>query len=260
MALLLLLLLLPLSCCNVTPDPPLIGTHTTPLALWTLIDDTGASVGDATVPGDLVSDLVRMGVLARDPLHDEDWLAAAATWWERTWTYETRVAVDADARALLVLDGVKMGAYVYVDGVRVGSVANQFVRSTFPLAPGVTHSVWVVFPAKRNNTTGIRTDRFAICSGGWDWAPVQTQFDESGRRLGTRGLWKHAYVVQTTSLFVTAVAPVVYAAGAPGQFLVNVTVFVDAPQAGLVDVSTQWGQSVRGPPPLNTLFPIFISL
>jgi hypothetical protein len=37
---------------------------------------------------------------------------------------------------LLVLDGVKMGARVLVNGIPLGNVSNQFVRYVFPLPPG----------------------------------------------------------------------------------------------------------------------------
>jgi hypothetical protein len=80
---------------------------------------------------------------------------------------------------------------------------------------------------------------------GWDWAPAQTIFDTKGRRLGTRGIWKHVYLVAYTddSPLITAVVPVVYHVKDALTFLVNVTVHYQLQSTKDVDmtVEMEWG-------------------
>jgi beta-mannosidase len=132
----------------------------------------------ATVPGDVLSDLHHAGKIG-DPLYelnfkDKDQQAL----WMEDWIYSRTFTLlehggsgaDAAAGAMLVFDSIKMGARVYVDGILLGTVKDQFLRYTFPLAgklgAGAQHNVSVVFDHSID-TQG----RFMACSGGWDWAP-----------------------------------------------------------------------------------------
>ena len=100
---------------------------------------------NATVPGDLVTDLQRAGVIA-DPLRDANF--KNTTWWNgRRWTYTKTFtwpasgdAAEADAaQALLVFEGVKMGAAVSLNGHALtepiegpaGNITDQFLRYTY---------------------------------------------------------------------------------------------------------------------------------
>ena len=101
----------------------------------------------ALVPGDLLTDLQAAGQIG-DPLYEKNFLNASL-WSAHTWTY--RVAFTPDAavaaaggRVLLVFDGIKMGAGISLDGVVLGTAADQFLRYTFDvtalLTPGNTRA------------------------------------------------------------------------------------------------------------------------
>ena len=105
----------------------------------------------ALVPGDLLTDLQAARQIG-DPLYEKNFLNASL-WSAHTWTY--RVAFTPDAavaavatavggRVLLVFDGVKMGAGISLDGVALGTAADQFLRYTFDvtalLTPGNTRT------------------------------------------------------------------------------------------------------------------------
>jgi hypothetical protein len=132
----------------------------------------------ATVPGDVISDLQRAGVIG-DPNFELNWLTESPAWW-RPFTLSNSfdvaaAAVDAveagASQMLLVFDGVKMAATVSVNGAVVGHATNQFLRYSFPLAPGMlragANTISVAFDPADQTTEG----RFMACSGGWDWAP-----------------------------------------------------------------------------------------
>eukprot|EP01051_Picozoa_sp_SAG22_P022558 SAG22_NODE_5447_length_1012_cov_1.972618_1_plen_243_part_10 len=84
----------------------------------------------ATVPGDLLTDLERAGLIG-DPLYELNWLNSSL-WDQNTWTYTTEfnppAASAATSTSLLVMDGVKMGARVLVDGKLVGPVPRRCQR------------------------------------------------------------------------------------------------------------------------------------
>ena len=73
----------------------------------------------------------------------------------------------------MVMDGVKMGACVSLDGTLLGQTTNQWLRYSWPvsqlLRPGKEHELQVSFDA-----TVDTHGRFMACSGGWDWAPMST--------------------------------------------------------------------------------------
>ena len=105
----------------------------------------------AVVPGDLLTDL-QSAELIGDPLYEKNFLNASL-WSAHTWTYRTsftpEAAVAAAAaavggRVLLVFDGVKMGASIALDGLVLGTAADQFLRHTYDvttlLTPGETRT------------------------------------------------------------------------------------------------------------------------
>ena len=87
---------------------------------------------DASVPGDLLTDLQRAGVIG-DPLREKNWLNSSL-WNHHTWTYTATFSTAQlgsrlgrpGSRLLLVFDGIKMGATVELDGARLGVAADQF--------------------------------------------------------------------------------------------------------------------------------------
>ena len=89
----------------------------------------------ASVPGDLLSDLQRAGQIG-DPYYEKNFLNSSL-WNSHTWSYSTTFTPTELARAhlraaggrvLLVFDGLKMGARVYLDGSLLGMAADQFLR------------------------------------------------------------------------------------------------------------------------------------
>ena len=95
---------------------------------WTATDN--ATSLPASVPGDLVTDLQRAGVIG-DPLYELNFKSLA---WERQWTYAlsfataAALAPAAGAARWLVLDSVKMGAWVWLNGVYLGAVRSEALR------------------------------------------------------------------------------------------------------------------------------------
>ena len=85
-------------------------------------------------------------------------------------------------RYLLVFDGVKMGASIYVNKVLLGQTSDQFLRYTFPLTKAILQTG--VMSTPDDTTTSISSThtltvefspnidcdgRWMGCSGGWDW-------------------------------------------------------------------------------------------
>jgi beta-mannosidase len=152
----------------------------------------------ATVPGDLLSDLQREQLID-DPLWERTFQTnPLAMYASQAWTYATSFHLPsiplpkllASSKSkdqqrnkvwLLVLDGVKMGAVVRLNGKEIARASNQFLRYVVPfhvethlqmdnnnIAPAVTsHALRFDFGDGSVDEEG----RFMACSGGWDWAP-----------------------------------------------------------------------------------------
>jgi len=185
-------------------DPPVAGAAGASQPLdgeaWSAASADGAFSVGAVVPGDLLTDLQRAGALG-DPLYENNFDAydaagvVRAPFWDRTnVTYSTQFALDPRVRALaaggevlLVLDGVKMAAEVFLNGVSLGVTADQFLRMTSPVAallrPARTiNELRVVFlPSADAANNGAR---FMAASGGWDW--VRRRKREPTRPAGPR--------------------------------------------------------------------------
>jgi hypothetical protein len=120
-------------------DAPIVADALTYLdgEVWMLTDSTGTVSVGAVVPGDLLTDLQRGGVIG-DPLYELTWQQQGPLLDERNWTYTTVFATPAGWLAgpatptvLLVLDGVKMAADIALNGVALGYTANQFLRYSY---------------------------------------------------------------------------------------------------------------------------------
>ena len=134
----------------------------------------------ATVPGDIVSDLNRAGLVG-NPLFELNWLNSSL-WAERAWSYRKSFQLPPDflpgrgrheeeeekEEVLLVLDGVKMGATVSLNGVELGTVRNQFLRHTFPILQS-----GALQRGGRENTLTVAFDRSIDCEGRFMGATVR---------------------------------------------------------------------------------------
>ena len=117
------------------------------------------------MPGDLISDLQRAGLVG-DPLFEDNFLNGSRTWHLPHWDYTKKFQLDgallqsgaaAGARTVLVLDGVKMGAEISLNGHRLGVATDQFLRYQFLLpaaalaeATGGQHELRVSFNSSIN--------------------------------------------------------------------------------------------------------------
>jgi hypothetical protein len=197
-----------------------IATSSPPLyldsAAWTAAEASlGLSVA-ATVPGDIISDLHRAGVIG-DPFFERTWIDNRTLWdvAARAWTFSSPPvplpppgAADGST-LLLVLDGVKHGAHVALNGAALGDVTNQFTRYVFTLPPGSVHPAASDTAAADNRVT-VAFDaalplngRFMPCSGLWDWAP-NSQLVRNDSDFGPAATFSSGIV---QSVYVAAVAP-----------------------------------------------------
>jgi hypothetical protein len=212
-------------------DTP-IGVPAAPFSLdganWTASNARlGISVG-ATVPGDIISDLQRAGLhrpafAANSPLFEREWLnASARALWQhpnRNWTYAKRFTAPADA-AFLVLDGVKMGAEVRLNGVRLGNAVSQWLRYVYLvralLKSGANANELVL--AFTNALDGKVQGRYMSIAGynvpGSDWTPLPNPVGSSvGINIlevcnlcfsWTYGIWKSVSLVPLPDAAPTA--------------------------------------------------------
>ena len=215
----------------------------------------------ATVPGDLITDMQRSNLIP-DPWLDTTWIHRSALWSDHTWTYTTTFDASAEVVAeaaavntstlLLVLEGVKMGATVRVNGHSVGVVRDQFLRYVFELDAvelglmAGDNRLDIIFGVEDVAEDG----RFMACTGGWDWAPYShTSTNSSGNTSGpavtfSKGIWKSVYTLEVpaATAAITHLTPHTHFRGAyptvrlvdgeHGGFTVNVTAHFWAPQGG----------------------------
>ena len=210
----------------------------------------------AHVPGDLISDLARAGLVG-DPIFEQNFLNGTATWnlprWDFTRTFALepalRAAIEAGHSTVLVLDGVKMGATIKLNGHVLGRATDQFLRYEFALPAAAfgqaVHLLEVSFD--RDIDCG---GRWMACTGGWDWAPY-TYTTQGGALTFTKGLWKSVYLTTVGTAAISHLVPHVFYQGEyptsplqPGKhadFEVRATVHLRANSAGSASVSVQGG-------------------
>ena len=206
-------------------DDPIVGSAfqaLTPLS-WTLTAPTLAAPLPARVPGDLLTDLFPV---IGDPLFGNafDYYEGATVklpFWETgnssyalTFALSSALATALSPDTLLVLPGVKMAAGVWLNGVYVGTTANQFSRWTFPvgsLLRAAGNELRVDFvPATHPANAQAR---FMAASGGWDCACARKT-----RALAARPLPPHP-PTHTHTQTPTQTPPPVPTAGAPATGL-----------------------------------------
>jgi beta-mannosidase len=258
-------------------DAPIVGSSPA-LYLdgeWTAAEATlGLSI-PATVPGDIITDLQRAGVIA-DPWYELNWLDNRTLWAPNAtqWVYSTPVTLPppgapAGSSLLLVLEGVKMGARVSLNGVPLGNVTNQHVRYVFPVPPGAAS------PGSANrlevafDPTLQTKGRYMASSGGWDWAPM-SHLSVNDTEFGvlnamSLGIWKSVYICAvapspSSPPAITALVPLLQylgdypvgslTDGTHGGFSVNVTAHLWAPPGGAqgsLTLAGEWGATASLP-------------
>jgi beta-galactosidase/beta-glucuronidase len=223
---------------------------------------------NTTVPGDLVSDLQAAGWIG-DPLFSTNF-RNSTFWHGQIWTYRTtfdaasmlsslspasRGSSSPNEDVVLVMDGVKLGARVSLNGHVLGEASDQFVRYTWSVGALLNH--------QGPNQLAVEFDesiscdgRYMACSGGWDWAPYTTAKDSQGLAVLSKGIWKDVYLVQIVQAAITHVVPqVIYNGAYPttrltdgdAPFLVKVEVHVTAANSTAasgsttIRVSGSWG-------------------
>ena len=211
----------------------------------------------ATVPGDLVTDLQRAGILD-DPLFATNF-KNASVWNGPAWNVSTTFDLPGTGvpSQLLVFEGIKMGAKVWLNGHHLGNASDQHRRYVFHVAPLLRpagNQLTVSFDPSIDMSAG----RFMGCSGGWDWAPYSNARDPgSGLPTFTKGVWKSVYLVpvNVNSAAITSLVPLVKYTGAgwpttpmaegSAPFVVDTRVFLRAehPVSGELTVTGSWGDS-----------------
>ena len=239
---------------------------------WLLSNANGSIVVGASVPGDIITDLEAASVIG-DPLYERNW--KNAIWDLENWTYALtfdRSAAFPPASGLsallLVLDGVKMGAHVTLNGVYLGSASDQFLRYIFEVAPesllAKGNLLSVVFVPSSDPIN--KDNRFMSCSGGWDWAPYAAGYQKTstGSSTFSKGMWKSVYLaaVPTGGAAITQLVPLTTYNGAyptapltdstHAGFTLKVRAHMWAPAAvsGSVTVAGSWG-GASAPTPVS---------
>ena len=155
---------------------------------------------NATVPGDVLSDLQRAGHVP-DPYFNTTWRGPGfiRRWNAGTWTYRRVFPWPRSPEAhpaLLVFDGVRMGAMVALNGVHLGNCTDQWLRYQWhvPAAQLLpTHNVLTVtFGGELMVATGGRS----TVSNDIDWAPVMATKDPTdGRPTFGFGICRSVYLL-----------------------------------------------------------------
>jgi hypothetical protein len=208
----------------------------------------------ATVPGDLVTDLQRAGIID-DPLFGTNF-KNASVWNGPLWNYSTVFdCAVGSTNQLLVFDGIKMGARIFLNGNFLFNASDQHRRYVFPVSSLLrpnANQLTVSFDSSIDMSAG----RFMGCSGGWDWAPYSNARDSNtGLPVFTRGIWKSVYLLPLSSAAITSLVPLVKYTGTswPTQpmvdgaapFVVVTRVFLrsEQPVSGVLTVTGSWGGS-----------------
>ena len=177
---------------------------------------------NATVPGDIITDLEHAGLIPdpyfnvswRDPVNVFRW--ANGTWaFSKTFDYGDGGAGDS---ALLVFDGIKMGARITLNDVPLGIATDQFLRYTYDVGHLLksTGNVLSLRFEQSIDTGG----RFMTCTGGYDWAPWSTTwkvspsvqatipsgwFGGGAQATFSFGIWKSVYITTVRTVAITTV-------------------------------------------------------
>jgi beta-mannosidase len=160
---------------------------------------------------------------------------------------------------LLVFDGIKMGADIYLNNHLVNTTSDQFLRYSFPVKSLLSihgNTLSVVFRTSVDPLNSAES-RWMQCSGGWDWAPYGTTFSLDGSHTMTKGIHKSVYLVPITFAALTGLVPqIVYTGvypsvplsdGAAQPFNVSVTLHLDSLVAFTANITIGCDWSVTTP-------------
>ena len=228
---------------------------------------TGSFTIPATVPGELITDLQRANKVL-DPLssnnHKDPEQVKMFNGDKYTYTkkFTLPASMHAAAEVSLVMDGVKMGSAVVLNGKLLGNTTNQHRRYTFDVSETVvagSNTLTVTFERDIANA-----GRFMACSGGWDWAPYSRMRDVEGNPFFTRGIWKSVYLAGSAkeAVAIESMTPTILYKGEPPMelmkddgshaFDVNVTFHLTAQQAsGTLQVLGGWPGAVAKSVPVK---------
>lgn len=229
---------------------------------WEASETTLGITIPATVPGDILTDLQRVDIIG-DPWFENTFLSNRSLWDPnvRSWVYTTNFVLPSyltNIPLLLVFDGVKMGAQISLNGVPLGNITNQFLRTIFslPSNDGMNTTLEIKFYP----TGALELDsRFMPCSGDWDWAPVsQLNFTDpvwGTAPLFSSGIWKSLYILSSLPITITNIVPLLRYQGTypvdaltdgnHSGFQLNVTTYVSVPLStnGYLTVSGEWSSN-----------------
>ena len=229
---------------TVLPDTgivvPLTGSSAPP---WQLFSDDGVyKVEKPRLPSDVLTNLLDASIIG-DPYYDRNFLTERYVWMgdhakddqihtnrTRTWVYTTtfelpELSEETQMSWKLIVEGIKMGAHLSLNGVHLGTVNNQFLRYEFDvssrhLAKGSKLRGTTTGSSKQEHLLSVTFDpsigvdgRFTACSGGWDWAPYTRSYDSQGRRAYTFGIVKPMYLVAVGNVFIRHLVPKIYYRG-----------------------------------------------
>ena len=146
-----------------------LSLDSSPSAIWSV--SNGAMRVNASVPGDLISDLSAGGLLG-DPLYELNF--KRTDWDDSIWNYTTTFTLDntftSSLAVWIVFDGIKMVSDISLNGVSLGYTQDQFLRYTFDVTSSIVKSggsntLVVSFPT--GNDQRNCEQRWMSCSGGW---------------------------------------------------------------------------------------------
>lgn len=207
-------------------DEPILGSADV-LKINNWIASAGGFSVDATVPGDLVTDLER-GAGYGDPLFSQNWLNTSydGPEWVMSATFDVPTTMLAAKNILLVFDSVKMGATVSLNNINIGVIQDQFLRYNFSVGELLNSGSNVVSVAFAASDESMNLPgRYMACSGGWDWAPYSATKTASGGQTYSRGILRDVYLVPVSG---AALSHAVVLSSYAGEF----------PTTPLVDGST----------------------
>lgn len=207
---------------------------------------------------------LQLANLTGDPLYERNFKGILHDAGDRSLVLD----FDADAALLaasaqwLVFDSVKMGAWVWLNGVYLGAVQDQFLRFRFDVGAVLKptgNTLSVTFPP--SNDTINDQARWMGCSGAWDWAFYSSSFSSRSSHTFSKGIVRSVYLVGVPAggAALEHLQPRVYYRGAyptaplsdasAGAWTVVARVHLLAPAAtsGVVAVAGSWGGSASVP-------------
>jgi hypothetical protein len=109
----------------------------------------------------------------------------------------------------LVVESIKMGASIHINGIHIGNITNQFLRYIFPISDSNLHFNSTNYMTITFDPQIDTHGRFMACSGGWDWAPYSkaAEVSCSSRRVLTFGIVRPIYFIQVEHVAIVHVVP-----------------------------------------------------